>query len=1227
MYDGKSTSNGSALEHTGKETYFRDVHLFIERARDLAVVKGAALVRENLWMSLRGTALEWWTAELSATEKRITKLGDGIDEWATLLGGRFKEPATIAIDAVLRERYTMRDAISRREPREYAQKILRAAKDADFTAVKNQLDIIYNGIDLELRRDVKKPEHGTTINAFLTALDECKHEWWMYASRHGGRNAGSGLTSQGSRQQNRPADNRGNYNQFQSRQQGPGFGQQPFYGRQSYQPYYQPFPSRQFNNSNAYQPQQQQQYGQSSSQQPPRQQGLPPPRQPLQITAPPNASGSTSSNRPQAGNGFPRREDRGNQGQGFQRPWQQRNGGYRQKAYQASADENEEDLPPQEDEYDKSQGTYQTEHSEHEDPQEENGEFESFEPFDSTSYFTEAAPEIHSCRHCTESFASRNALFRHLKEVWKEPRHASEVFEVTEAPQVAEDSSTAAPDETRKVIESSSKDSGSTPGYAFRGFHYAITNLKPTPESEAMPSCADSGAGITLLDRTQCQKFFPSTKISKMASPIRVRGLGSAMHSTDEFVTVTTYADGELPDGTPAVAKMTMEAHLVDNLKANMLIGNDVLVPQKIRLDPAGGKMVIGACQDLAARIEVVTKKDPGVRRAIRSKGTVTIPALSTVSVPVTYRGTLPDDRDFLFEPQFKQNLGREGGVFAHVVDSSLSFVQLRNASDRPARISRRSRLGSVVEFQEEGCYLATPEAAPLAAGGWMLRKPKQSWKSRIAKGLLTVAAGVAAYTTSGSLPRNENPGSSTSTPASTTVDPAHEHVLSNGITIYGSTQEEAFQIAAVAMEFPEIWTDQGTTVDIPEEEWMPIPLKPGVDSKPSRVYPLGQKDKEIIDETFDKLHQQGKMTWSNQPTKYSYPCFVVWRDTPSGRKGRVVVDIRGLNKITESDSYPMPLQSDIISSVAGYRYISIVDATGWFHQFLVKILDRHKLTIVSHRGQEQSNVALMGYKGSPPYVQRQTDKMLRPFQDFAKAYVDDMIAFSRTLAEHLEHLRKLFTLFRERRVSLNPQKSFLGYPSVTLLGQHVDSLGMSTSADKIRAIKALGFPRSLRDLEIYLGLTGWLRSSIHRYAQIAKPLQERKTRLTRELPTKEGSQASGPARKRQSTKLPVDDPTEAEIQAYQRLQKAFDSPIFLVHFDRSRRLYIDIDSSKSWGFAAMVYHVKGDPELDENSTIARTSVQPIMFLASFSTKQKRTTGLQNLKSQVSSGLSRRSDT
>ena len=75
-----------------------------------------------------------------------------------------------------------------------------------------------------------------------------------------------------------------------------------------------------------------------------------------------------------------------------------------------------------------------------------------------------------------------------------------------------------------------------------------------------------------------------------------------------------------------------------------------------------------------------------------------------------------------------------------------------------------------------------------------------------------------------------------------------------------------------------------------------------------------------------------------------------------------------------------------------------------------------------------------------------------------------------------------------------------------------------------------------------------------------------------------------------------MDNPTEEEILSFKVIQKAFANPIFLVHFSPMRKLYIDLDISKKWGFAAIVYYVKDD--IIYKDVIPRTSVQPILFLS-----------------------------
>ncbi len=120
--------------------------------------------------------------------------------------------------------------------------------------------------------------------------------------------------------------------------------------------------------------------------------------------------------------------------------------------------------------------------------------------------------------------------------------------------------------------------------------------------------------------------------------------------------------------------------------------------------------------------------------------------------------------------------------------------------------------------------------------------------------------------------------------------------------------------------------------------------------STASKVYPLGPKDCKVINKAFDKLNEQGRMSWSYQLTPFSLPCFVIWRCMlDRSQKGRAVVDIRTLNKITLPDTYPMLLQEIILAAILGCSYISTIDAASFFYQWEVKKEHRHWPTVVLH--------------------------------------------------------------------------------------------------------------------------------------------------------------------------------------------------------------------------------------------------------------------------------------
>lgn len=119
-------------------------------------------------------------------------------------------------------------------------------------------------------------------------------------------------------------------------------------------------------------------------------------------------------------------------------------------------------------------------------------------------------------------------------------------------------------------------------------------------------------------------------------------------------------------------------------------------------------------------------------------------------------------------------------------------------------------------------------------------------------------------------------------------------------------------------------------------------------------------------------------------------------------------------------------------------------------------------MTIISPRGLEVSNVALMGFRNSGPYAQRFMDQRLRPYEDFVNAYIDDVVIYSYTAKQHEQHLRKVFKLFEEIGLALNPKKSFLGYPSVKLLGFTVDGSRIAIPESRVEAIKKIKMPTNL---------------------------------------------------------------------------------------------------------------------------------------------------------------------
>ena len=851
------------------------------------------------------------------------------------------------------------------------------------------------------------------------------------------------------------------------------------------------------------------------------------------------------------GNGFSRRDNRGNQGfPGPQKPWQQQR--LKALAYQASAEENNEEGYGQRKELEPSQ----EENTETEASYFAGKDDQGNEIYHSTfDYSPSATKDCFAgfvgikmyCHHCNETFPSKTKLHKHL------PAGCDKVGKLL--PYLADLMETETLDPpTPKIIKSNAPNQETRNGFGFRSWTYAMISVALDPSQKEDEVCVDSGTVVSLVDRAWALSK-TSVAISKMAKPLRVRGFGSAIHKTSEYILHEIYFPGIDESGERVLAYVCRELHLVDDLRAKMLIGNNIIGPEGIVIDVANKKAYVASC-GVTVRVSARLRGKFVKRRVHSNTATIVLPHLEIMLQ--TRSVNLPADRDFFSDPVAQTNLT----LFAHLVDHTMTGVLVRNTTKLPIQVPKELRLGDVFKLEYKNCFQASVEP------DFAMTHPKRMPPVVEAPSALSMPIFLNTATQTGK----------------------QETCLPNGVMIYGNTQETQ-ALSNLVADFSQIWKDTGF-VKVPEEEWMKIHLEDDWQSRVSgktKVYPLGIKDWEVVDRTFDELQQQGRLEYTTLSTLFLYPVFVVWKTLASGeQKRRPVVDILGLNDLILCDVYPVPLQDEVIAMLVRCHYISVVDAISFFYQWRVHPDYRYMLTVVTHRGQETFNVPIIGCMNSIAYVQRQIDKILQGLAG-AKAYVADIVTGAVTFSEHLQDLRWLFQLFVEYNITLSPGKAFLGYPDVKLLGRKVNSFGLILPEDKLRAISQLRYPTTLGALEHYLALTGYLREYFYFYSQIARPLQELKTRLLKDSPVASGQ------RKKYVSKTQLPQTTKLELVSFELLQTALSKLSILVHYDQNRTLWIDLDASKEFGFGVVVFHVKNETVADWPT---RPDMEPIMFLS-----------------------------
>ena len=207
----------------------------------------------------------------------------------------------------------------------------------------------------------------------------------------------------------------------------------------------------------------------------------------------------------------------------------------------------------------------------------------------------------------------------------------------------------------------------------------------------------------------------------------------------------------------------------------------------------------------------------------------------------------------------------------------------------------------------------------------------------------------------------------------------------------------------------------------------------------------------------------------------------------------RMCCDYRQLNAMGENQHprSPLPLIKDLMAKLKNSKYHSALDLVQGYAQTILHPNSRHKSSIICSHGLFSWKVVPFGLAGAPSFFQNCMNRMMDPLSEwgeFTAIMLDDILVFSETFEEHLEHLERVFNKLKIKKYWCNLSKCALAFPRVKYLGQIVGGGERKPNPDKVKHLVNMANPTTTTELRGFLGLGAYLSDYIPNFAKICAP-------------------------------------------------------------------------------------------------------------------------------------------
>lgn len=317
-----------------------------------------------------------------------------------------------------------------------------------------------------------------------------------------------------------------------------------------------------------------------------------------------------------------------------------------------------------------------------------------------------------------------------------------------------------------------------------------------------------------------------------------------------------------------------------------------------------------------------------------------------------------------------------------------------------------------------------------------------------------------------------------------------------------------------------------------------------------SPLYKMSLDELEVVRQYITENLQKGFIEPSSAP--WAAPILLVRKAGGSG--WRFCVDYRKLNALTIKDRYPLPLIEETLTNLRKARFFTKLDIRQAFHRIRMRPEDEDLTTFKTRLGTYKYKVLPFGLCNGPSSFQRFINNTLMEYLDqFCSAYIDDILIYSQTEAEHESHVRKILQKLRDAGLQADIKKCEFHVTETKFLGYIVGRDGVRVDPEKVAVVRDWKAPTTVKGVQSFLGFCNFYRKFVKEYGRIARPM----TNLTRKT-------------------IPWVWTTACQ-ESFDELKRRLLSAPILTHFQHDRETCVETDASDGVCAGCLLQKVDGE--------------------------------------------------